>query len=103
MKIDGGGAKTTPSVDQTCKGESPLKSGAVIMGVEAVVFEIFRPSSWWFDEIRHWKRAFARRTTSCGLFKTARFRRNIRITMSDVPTKAFVHAVYSNLDCMTKD
>jgi len=55
MKIDGGGAKTTPSVDRTCKGVSPLKSGAVKLGVKAVVFEIFRPSSWWFDEIRHRK------------------------------------------------
>jgi hypothetical protein len=41
MKIDGRGAKTTTLVDRACKAVSLLKSSAVIMGIEAVVFEIF--------------------------------------------------------------
>ena len=54
LKIDGRSAKIMPSVDWTCKGVSPLKTGAVIMGVKTMVLEKFWLSSWWFVEI--WNR-----------------------------------------------
>ena len=82
-----------PAASRTNKGVSPLESSAFIMASRLQI-----PTKCC---IRHDGSAelvtFASRTTSSGPFKTNRFRRNTRNTISGVPTKAIGRTVYINV------